>query len=138
MTMLQAPSGDRSALLGVLAIAGLGYAGYRFWYLPMQAEDELRRRAQTLADRTGQSPQSATDTILSAVCSGAGLAYGIPPALSGPLCDAYGAKAIKGVGKGSIAAVKSLGSSGKKVGSIVGSSVASGAKSLVKSIRNIF
>lgn len=79
-------------VVGVSMLAGLGYLGWRYWYLPMKMRQILAAETQRRIQQ-GQSPQQAGQSALDALCAIGGSAvaagYGVPmpPNLTGQICQ---------------------------------------------------
>lgn len=75
----------------------LGWAGYKYWYLPKKAQDAL---ANEMAWRVqqGQDPRSAAEGVFQAICqTGGGLLsakYGIPPQYAMQMCQGMSAEGL--------------------------------------------
>lgn len=64
-------------------LAGIGYLGYRYWYLPAQMRKDLSRYTA----QTGLPPRDALAALGQVGCQAFGAKYGLPPQASGQICS---------------------------------------------------
>lgn len=124
-------NGALGTLVGVAALAGVGYATYRYVYLPWAAQQELERRAAAYQAQHGGTRAHALDMVSQAACVAIAAKYGGQPAMSVPLCGALApliTDAVRAVPAGVIAGGKAGGRAVVSVGRDVGA----GAKALVQ------
>jgi hypothetical protein len=84
-------SNNLNTLLMVAMLGAGGYAAYKLWYLPYKFRQQLALQAQ----QAGLSQQDYLARIGAAACVGYGAASGIPPQISGAVCNELGNVASK-------------------------------------------